>query len=872
MASSAETIYYIIVASLTTEESAEREVIEKREKGNMAIGIIIYVNSPNYRIYADSSYSKSEAFLKLDSVRKRIPEAWILPVNTNLHYEIKNTPFNQLRQSSIADSISPNDSVPIVNQTSPLSPNGDGDILKKRWTHILLIIFFIVVLVLFIFILKCLLVNKNSLINPPFPPNDAPKRGGDESFGEKPESGVSVHIPEDNTSENGKFAKDAVLSPVNEENKNIAAEEEKLTEQTTESEIPITPPTHSGSSYTSGDNHHSAEELTDYEGEITQEETKYLQAQSAELERIAHETRIKKEKIKQDIQILAEATNAGNIELAEKKIETLTKALQDPIVDPEIANAILSKESDYQKKYTEGISDNLGIQYVDYSAPVQFVQGEYWKYAVAKFPLKGTIVFPHRRRAIARRGYMEEAFQSYLQNMLHGLLSVIGDCSILPAEDYRPYEPDIAIIDLNRPSIRIDIEIDEPYSAITNKPIHFVGCGDEFRDLNLTNLGWIVIRFTEHQICSDMQGCAAFIVQVIHAINPSLELPSSLLLRPLPKQVKRWSEIKAKVMASEKIREKYLNYTFGIKNPEQISYADIKQNALEKECAKQVKPIVFSREVPKISEMVEASPFLERDANIQFSPYEHIYLYKGSLRLIPVSSIVSYFFNAFDSDYWSNYKAVQRGVPQGQVLEEWDAKGAKSREVGTFMHQQIENHYKGLVFQKIYPFRYKGAYINAEEIVSLNIEYEQFVSFSENHSFIPFKTEWAIYDESLKIAGTIDMIHKRGDVFDIYDWKRSHRVLDAIGEPIKINTYGDKGIRGLNTISDTVYWHYCLQQNLYRYILEKNYGITVNKMYLVVFIDDAMDYTKLEVPRMDEAISIIVETCKEEEIASLLYE
>lgn len=178
------------------------------------------------------------------------------------------------------------------------------------------------------------------------------------------------------------------------------------------------------------------------------------------------------------------------------------------------------------------------------------------------------------------------------------------------------------------------------------------------------------------------------------------------------------------------------------------------------------------------------------------------------------------------------------------------------------MHLQIENYYKGLPYQQEYSFKYNGKYICLNEQINLEIEYGQFMEFMKHHEFTPFKTEWAIYDEKLKIAGTIDMIHKRGDIFDIYDWKRSHRIVDIFGDPITTNNYGEKGLGKLNQIDDTPYWHYCIQQNLYRYILEKNYSIRVGKMYLVVFCDDTIEYRKLEVPRMDETIASIVEACE----------
>lgn len=605
----------------------------------------------------------------------------------------------------------------------------------------------------------------------------------------------------------------------------------------------------------------SDDEMVSIENEVASEEKKIQQAK--EVARLAELKRIENEKItiKQNLQTLSHATQVGNIEMAEEKIKILNNVIENKTIDIELIKAIDAAEKEYQQKYSNGISDPFGISYVDYLPPLCFKQGSDWNYAVAKFPSKGFLVFPYRRRKIARRGYMENKFQLYLTSKLSKYkLLVLGDCAILPADNYRPYEPDIAIVDVERPSIRIDIEIDEPYAAITNNPIHYIGCGDDFRDMNLNNLGWVVLRFTEFQVKTDMQGCFSFIVQIIHLLNPSKSLSELLLTQSFPQAQKRWTEIEAKVMASEKVREKYLNHKFGIADNEQIEVTDIKQTEKEKSCAKLVHPLVF--EPNKVREKIGEFATFKRDNYIQFLPQEHIYLYKGQEQFIPVSSIISCFFKPFDSFCWSERKANQRHVPQGQVLEEWDAKGACSRDVGTFMHQQIENYYNGLPYQQEFNFKYEGKYVQMEELVNLEPEYTQFMEFKKEHNFKPFRTEWAIYDEELRIAGTIDMIQRCGDVFDIYDWKRSHRIVDFWGEPITTNDYGDKGLGELNQIEDTPYWHYCIQQNLYRYILEKKYNIKVYKMYLIIFCDDMDKYRKLEVPYMPETMVSIVKACK----------
>lgn len=574
--------------------------------------------------------------------------------------------------------------------------------------------------------------------------------------------------------------------------------------------------------------------------------------------------------IKDEINSISNALKSADIETAKEKVKKVKDFALSKSVDKELIDVICKTEKKIESDYAVGVVDDFDVQYVDYLMPSVVQDKSNWKYPVTKYPEDGCIVFPYRRKAIARRGFSEAKFQNYLQDTFRGCdLLILGDCNILPVEDNRPFEPDIAIICKKHPSIRIDIEIDEPYAAFTRKPIHYIGCGDDFRDALLNNIGWIVIRFTEYQVFFNPKGCAAFIAQVLHYIQPSMVLPIDFLSCSTPKEIERWTEIEAKVMASENTREKYLNHEFGIVDNEKLEIADITQTEKERVCAKRMKPLVFSSN-RKVNYKIGEPVFCEKDVHIQFYPQEHIYLYDGQEQFIPVSSVISCFFKPFDSYYWSEYKANQRNISQGQILEEWDSKGACSRDVGTFMHQQIENYYKGLPYQQEFSFKYDGKYVHIEEQISLELEYMQFIEFLENHKFKPFRTEWAIYDDELKIAGTIDMIHKRGDVFDIYDWKRSHRIVDFWGKPIAVNNYGEKGLGELNQIEDTPYWHYCIQQNLYRYILERNYDIIIEKMYLVVFCDDTNEYRKLEVPRMDEVIISIVKSCKNETVKKRL--
>ena len=64
----------------------------------------------------------------------------------------------------------------------------------------------------------------------------------------------------------------------------------------------------------------------------------------------------------------------------------------------------------------------------------------------------------------------------------------------------------------------------------------------------------------------------------------------------------------------------------------------------------------------------------------------------------------------------------------------------------------------------------------SEETYSL--EWQYFIEFiKENPHLKPYRTEWIIFNEDLKLAGSIDMVYENPDgSLKIYDWKRSKEI------------------------------------------------------------------------------------------------
>ena len=156
------------------------------------------------------------------------------------------------------------------------------------------------------------------------------------------------------------------------------------------------------------------------------------------------------------------------------------------------------------------------------------------------------------------------------------------------------------------------------------------------------------------------------------------------------------------------------------------------------------------------------------------------------------------------------------------------------------------------------------------EHVSIETERSHFLKFVGDYHIRPYRQEWPVYDTELNIAGTIDMVCRNEDgTFTIYDWKRSGKVVNSLGQPI-VEAFGGKtGFNGI-TLPDTPFYHYCIQQNLYRYMLEQHYGVRVRAMNLVVLCADYPTYFVAEVPKMDEVIAQIVDACRREDLGHQL--
>ena len=213
--------------------------------------------------------------------------------------------------------------------------------------------------------------------------------------------------------------------------------------------------------------------------------------------------------------------------------------------------------------------------------------------------------------------------------------------------------------------------------------------------------------------------------------------------------------------------------------------------------------------------VVNAHP---RDARITFDEPTHKYTIDGSKYDISCTGFVHSFFGHFDADKvianmmrGKNWKEGNKywGMTPQAIKAGWDANGKAASEAGTRMHLDIEHYYNASPIGNV-----GGDEWSVLEGVEWNYFMKYETKFRISGGYVPFRTEWLVFYEEIRLAGSIDMVYKKPDgTIAIYDWKRA--------KEIKTENPYQKGLDPLDHLPDTNYWHYTLQLNIYASILMK---------------------------------------------------
>ena len=238
-----------------------------------------------------------------------------------------------------------------------------------------------------------------------------------------------------------------------------------------------------------------------------------------------------------------------------------------------------------------------------------------------------------------------------------------------------------------------------------------------------------------------------------------------------------------------------------------------------------------------------------RDSHIKFDEGPHIYHIDGDSNFTSVTTWNHSHFEKFNADAiiknmmkgknWK--KSKYYGMTAEQIKSQWSENGKNASEAGTKMHYDIECFYNNM------------------KVKNPSVEYDYFLRFHKQHiNLEPYRTEWMIYNKELKLAGSIDMIFKNEDgSLSIYDWKRCKNIK-------KDNPWQSAKTECIEHLPDTNFWHYSLQLNTYKAMLESKYDVKVKDLYLVCLHPEnkSNTYEKIKVPILKKEIKSLFELRK----------
>jgi hypothetical protein len=249
-----------------------------------------------------------------------------------------------------------------------------------------------------------------------------------------------------------------------------------------------------------------------------------------------------------------------------------------------------------------------------------------------------------------------------------------------------------------------------------------------------------------------------------------------------------------------------------------------------------------------------------RDDFINFVEKTHKYYVNGSCEgNISCTGFIHEFFGHFDGKAiltkmrknptkWAQSKYF--GRTDEEIMKEWSDSGKAASEAGTAMHLAIEQFLHGSPEQ-----------IDPE--IKTTPEWRYFLKFWEDcgPDLEPYRSEWEVFTDSvtpskerkIKLCGSIDMVFRRKSdgKFVIYDWKRSKEIKSE-------NPFGS-GLSPLEHLPDTNYWHYTMQLNVYKWILETYYDVEVADLYIVILHPDNPSYRRMRLNIMEDEVEDMIE-------------
>ena len=242
---------------------------------------------------------------------------------------------------------------------------------------------------------------------------------------------------------------------------------------------------------------------------------------------------------------------------------------------------------------------------------------------------------------------------------------------------------------------------------------------------------------------------------------------------------------------------------------------------------------------------------MQREARIQFDEVAHTYTVDGLTVPRSATGLLHKYVRDFDAQAaieamkggarWEDKQAefMQDGVlmSDAAIASTWAFRGEVARARGTLLHFHAESYLNGREIEEPHSAEFQQFLLIYDAIIRDKMEV--------------YRTEVNIFHCGLRCAGQPDCLCRDAEGrLIIWDWKRCAAIKTDSPQQMQ---------PPLEHLADCNWNHYALQLNLYRYMLESEYGLIVSKMYLGVVHPSRRLPQVLEVPRLEAEIAEVVE-------------
>ena len=248
---------------------------------------------------------------------------------------------------------------------------------------------------------------------------------------------------------------------------------------------------------------------------------------------------------------------------------------------------------------------------------------------------------------------------------------------------------------------------------------------------------------------------------------------------------------------------------------------------------------------------------------VTFVEKNHSYLIDGKpTETLSVTRLIKLFKKEFDQRKAATGVAKRTNTTIEQVIADWELNNLYSTTLGSMLHKYIENFYcnKRVEFEGTF----NGLGFEEKRDIATNLPklIEYFQNFyNDNKHLLCVKNEIVLGDiNDTKICGMSDLLvyNTHTDQLEILDFKTNKRLRDKSPYGNLFHPFDDMSEGELN--------EYTIQLNTYKYFIEKNTNLKIDKLKIVWFNVVNNNYQLFELESIQDKISQMFDIYKKNQL------